>query len=38
MKLTETLFQELAREVSGGEAITYQGQAVSLASPGRASR
>jgi lysyl-tRNA synthetase class 2 len=33
MKLTETLFQELAREVSGGEAITYQGQAVSLASP-----
>jgi lysyl-tRNA synthetase class 2 len=33
MALTETLFQELAREVSGGEALTYQGQAVSLASP-----
>ena len=30
MALTETLFRELAREVSGGEAITYQGQAVSL--------
>ena len=33
MALTETLFQELAREVAGGEALTYQGQAVSLASP-----
>ncbi len=33
MRLTETLFQELAREVSGGEAISYQGQALSLASP-----
>ena len=29
MALTETLFRELAREVAGGEAITYQGQAVS---------
>ena len=33
MALTEELFQELAREVAGGEALTYQGQAVSLASP-----
>jgi lysyl-tRNA synthetase class 2 len=33
MALTETLFQELAREITGGEALTYQGQAVSLASP-----
>ena len=33
MALTETLFQELAREVAGGEQITYQGQAVDLRSP-----
>jgi lysyl-tRNA synthetase, class II len=33
MALTETLFVELAREVAGGEALTYQGQAVSLAPP-----
>src|SRR5260221_7044089 len=33
MVLTEELFQELAREVAGGETITYQGQSVSLASP-----
>jgi len=33
MALTETMFQELAREIAGGEALTYQGQAVSLASP-----
>jgi lysyl-tRNA synthetase class 2 len=33
MRLTETLFQELAREVSGGEALSYQGQALSLATP-----
>jgi lysyl-tRNA synthetase, class II len=33
MLLTETLFQELAREIAGGEAITYQGQPVSFASP-----
>ncbi|HXU04777.1 MAG TPA: lysine--tRNA ligase [Polyangia bacterium] len=33
MALTETLFQELARELAGGEALTYQGQAVNLASP-----
>ena len=33
MALTEALFQELAREIAGGEALTYQGQAVSLASP-----
>ena len=33
MALTETLFQELARELAGGEALTYEGQAVSLASP-----
>jgi lysyl-tRNA synthetase class 2 len=31
--LTEELFRELAREVAGGETITYQGQTVSLASP-----
>ena len=28
MALTETLFGELAREIAGGEALTYQGQAV----------
>ena len=33
MVLTEAMFQELAREIAGGEALTYQGQAVSLASP-----
>jgi lysyl-tRNA synthetase class 2 len=33
MNLTEELFRELAREVSGGEAIIYGGQPVSLASP-----
>ena len=33
MVLTEELFQELAREVAGGETITYQGQSLSLASP-----
>ena len=33
MALTEELFQELAREVAGGETITYGGQSVSLASP-----
>ncbi|HVZ74208.1 MAG TPA: lysine--tRNA ligase [Polyangia bacterium] len=33
MALTETLFQELAREVAGGERITYQGQNVDLGSP-----
>jgi lysyl-tRNA synthetase, class II len=33
MKLTEELFRELAREVAGGETITYGGQSVSLASP-----
>ena len=33
MELTEELFVELAREVAGGEALTYQGQAVSLAPP-----
>jgi len=33
MALTEELFRELAREVAGGENITYGGQAVSLASP-----
>jgi lysyl-tRNA synthetase, class II len=33
MRLTETLFQELARQVAGGETIAYQGQSVSLASP-----
>jgi lysyl-tRNA synthetase class 2 len=31
--LTEELFRELAREVAGGETITYQGQSVSLAAP-----
>ena len=31
--LTEELFRELAREVAGGETITYGGQSVSLASP-----
>ena len=33
MALTEELFAELAREVAGGETITYGGQTVSLASP-----
>jgi lysyl-tRNA synthetase, class II len=33
MALTETLFIELARDVAGGEALTYQGQPVSLAAP-----
>src|SRR4029077_13452545 len=33
MALTEELFRELAREVAGGETISYGGQAVSLASP-----
>jgi lysyl-tRNA synthetase, class II len=33
MRLTETLFQELAREIAGGEELSYQGQAVSFASP-----
>ena len=33
MALTEELFRELAREVAGGETITYGGQSVSLASP-----
>src|SRR5260221_9555535 len=33
MALTETLFQELARELAGGEALTYQGQKVDLGSP-----
>jgi lysyl-tRNA synthetase class 2 len=33
MALTETLFQELAREVAGGVEITYQGQKVDLGSP-----
>jgi lysyl-tRNA synthetase class 2 len=33
MRLTETLFQELAREIAGSESISYQGQPVSLASP-----
>jgi len=31
MVLTETLFRELAREIAGGEEITYQGQKVSFA-------
>ena len=31
--LTEELLRELAREVAGGETITYQGQSVSLGSP-----
>jgi len=30
MVLTETLFRELAREIAGGEEITYQGQKVSF--------
>jgi lysyl-tRNA synthetase class 2 len=33
MRLTETLFQELAREIAGGEQLSYQGQALSFASP-----
>ncbi len=33
MRLTEELFVELAREVSGGEVITYQGQQVDLRGP-----
>jgi lysyl-tRNA synthetase class 2 len=33
MAMTEELFRELAREVAGGETLTYQGQSVSLASP-----
>ena len=33
MTLTETLFQELAREVAGGEKLTYQGQALDFGSP-----
>jgi lysyl-tRNA synthetase class 2 len=33
MALTETLFQELAREIAGGETVGYQGQPVSFASP-----
>ena len=33
MALTETLFQELAREISGGTSLQYQGQAVDLGSP-----
>jgi lysyl-tRNA synthetase class 2 len=33
MVLTEKLFQELAREVAGGEQLTYQGQKVDLGSP-----
>jgi lysyl-tRNA synthetase class 2 len=33
MALTEELFRELAREVAGGERLTYQGQAVSLEAP-----
>ena len=33
MVLTEELFRELAREVAGGETLTYGGQPVSLASP-----
>jgi len=33
MNLTEELFRELAREVAGGEEISYGGQKVSLASP-----
>jgi lysyl-tRNA synthetase class 2 len=31
MVLTETLFRELAREIAGGEEISYQGQKVSFA-------
>jgi lysyl-tRNA synthetase class 2 len=33
MTLTETLFQELAREVAGSEKLTYQGQALDFSSP-----
>ena len=33
MAMTEELFRELAREVAGGEKLTYQGQTVSLAAP-----
>jgi lysyl-tRNA synthetase class 2 len=33
MSLTEELFRELAREVAGGEEISYGGQKVSLAAP-----
>jgi lysyl-tRNA synthetase class 2 len=33
MNLTEQLFRELAREVAGGETITYGGQSVDLGSP-----
>jgi lysyl-tRNA synthetase, class II len=33
MALTEELFRELAREVAGGETISYGGQQVSLAAP-----
>ncbi|HVU52756.1 MAG TPA: lysine--tRNA ligase [Polyangia bacterium] len=33
MALTEELFRELAREVAGGETITYQGQKVELGAP-----
>jgi len=33
MALTEELFRELAREVAGGETLSYGGQTVSLAAP-----
>jgi lysyl-tRNA synthetase class 2 len=33
MALTEELFRELAREVAGGETLSYGGQPVSLAAP-----
>jgi len=33
MALTEELFRELAREIAGGETISYGGQPVSLAAP-----
>jgi lysyl-tRNA synthetase, class II len=33
LALTETLFAELAREIAGGEKLTYQGQAVDLSAP-----
>src|SRR5205085_3278223 len=33
MVLTEDLIRELARDIAGGETITYGGQAVSLAAP-----
>src|SRR5437016_1333331 len=33
MALTEELFRELAREIAGGETISYGGQSVSLAAP-----